>query len=154
MTLETEREWEVPYYQELEDQRNSKLYEPQPYQDKSQAYIPITEKKSFTNEDERSELKHDMSVTLNQIPIQPKNHRSLLPEIMNRKIKSAKSEIVVYFFNTNHRIVFTRTQLKQFFGDDPTKMSPTLQNFIPFIVKQYCKLFLYFEPLEVNHEYF
>ena len=72
---------------------------------------------------------------------------------MNRKIKTVKSEIVVYFFNTNRRIVFTRSELKQHFGEFQ-KMDPKVKNFIPFIVRQYCKLFLYFEPLEVNYEYF
>lgn len=29
-----------------------------------------------------------------------------------------------------------------------------IKNLIPYLVKQYCKLFLNFEPLEVNYENF
>lgn len=34
------------------------------------------------------------------------------------------------------------------------KEAGVIKNLIPYLVKQYCKLFLNFEPLEVNYENF
>ena len=150
MTLETDRGLEIScYIDEDWDEQYERGFDFDNDVDKS--ILPLTDKKSITDE-EKSELKHlDFSGTFHiKTTIKPRSQKSLLPEAMNRKIKSVKSEMVVYFFNTNRRIVFTRNELKQHFGED-NKIPPKIKNLIPFIVTQYCKLFLYFEPLEVNH---
>lgn len=82
-----------------------------------------TDKKSNTgskNDDEKSDQKNMLDLSnifsdcnKNQsqsrlISVRPKQSKSLLPEILNKKIKSSKTEITVFFFDTNKKIIFTR----------------------------------------------
>lgn len=45
-------------------------------------------------------------------------HRSLIPEAMNKKLKHGKTEIAVYFFNSNKRLVFPKMELNKKFALD------------------------------------
>jgi hypothetical protein len=88
-----------------------------------------------------------------------RTHHSLISEAINKKFKSEKSEITVYYFNTNRRIIFPKSDLTKKFVLDgrwegAKRDPPLLKHLIPYLVKQYCELFFNFEPLEVQHENF
>lgn len=48
-------------------------------------------------------------------PIVLKTNQSLLPAAINKKVKSGKDEITVYYFNTTKKIVFSKIELNKKF---------------------------------------
>jgi hypothetical protein len=87
-----------------------------------------TDKKSNTEsihvDDDRSMTKNiidsshlnERSESQYKVPLATKVHRSLLPDLINKRTKSGKSEITIYFFNTSRKIIFSKSELKLVFG--------------------------------------